>query len=143
MISVFEWTEERQRAAMLLADGNTQQEVAAETGVTDRTIRNWLNDERFAAEVDRLSLMIGTANRAERLRIANRVIRAKVKEGIPETEKDLLDWLKFAQSETDGIKLDFGKVAAALAQDEAALASSRPATGDSEGEPTPATDIVS
>jgi predicted transcriptional regulator len=143
MISVFEWTEERQRAAMLLADGSTQQEVAAETGVTDRTIRNWLNDERFAAEVDRLSLMIGTANRAERLRIANRVIRAKVKEGIPETEKDLLDWLKFAQSETDGIKLDFGKVAAALAQDEAAMAGRGSSTGDSEGEPTPATDIVS
>jgi hypothetical protein len=51
--------------------------------------------------------MIEVANRAHRLRIANRVIRQMVKdeETIP-TSKDLLDWLKYAQGETDGVKLD-------------------------------------
>ena len=39
-----------------------------------------------------------------------RVVRQKVREdGTPETEKDLVDWLKYAQSETTGIKLGFSK----------------------------------
>lgn len=112
MVSAFEWTEERSKAAVLLAEGRTQAEVAEEVKVTDRTLRNWLSDETFAAEVDRLSLMIGVASRAERLRLANRVIRQKIKEGVAETEKDLLDWVKFAQSETDGIKLQLTELAA-------------------------------
>ena len=126
MVSAFEWTEERSRAAVLLAEGRTQQEVAEAISVTDRTIRNWLNDEIFAAEVDRLSLMICMASRAERLRLANRVIRQKVKDGVAETEKDLLDWVKFAQSETDGVKLDLTKLAAALASPNTSLADSGP-----------------
>lgn len=66
--------------------------------------------------------MIGIASRAERLRIAQRVARQKVNdEGLVSTEKDLLDWLKFAQSETDGIKLDLAKLAAVSA-DETSLA---------------------
>jgi hypothetical protein len=66
-----------------------------------------MNEPEFTQEVDRLSLMIEVANRAHRLRIANRVIRQMVKdeETIP-TSKDLLDWLKYAQGETDGVKLD-------------------------------------
>ena len=62
--------------------------------------------------MDRLSLMVGVSSRAERLRLAIRVVRAKTNGDVPETEKDLLDWLKFAQSETDGIKLDLTKLAA-------------------------------
>lgn len=132
MISAFEWTEERTRAAVGLAEGRTQQDIATELGITDRTIRNWLDVQDFAEEVDRLSVMIGVASRAERLRLTNRVIRAKIKEGIPETEKDLLDWLKFAQSETDGAKLDLSKLAAAFSEDEAPLADRGQ---DREGQP--------
>lgn len=122
MISAFEWTEERSQAAVALAEGKTQSEVSEEVGVTDRTLRNWLSDSIFAAEVDRLSLMVGIASRAERLRLAMRVVRAKTKDGVAETEKDLLDWVKFAQSETDGVKLDLTKLAAALGDAEAPLA---------------------
>jgi hypothetical protein len=51
--------------------------------------------------------MIGIASRAYRLQIANRVIHQFVKDDEPaKTEKDLLDWLKYAQGETDGVKLD-------------------------------------
>lgn len=121
MASAIEWTEERTRAAIALAEGKTQKEAAAEVKVTDRTIRNWLSEPEFAEEVDRLSLMVGMASRAERIRLANRVIRQKVKDGVAETEKDLLDWVKFAQSETDGIKLDLSQLAA-LAADEAPVA---------------------
>lgn len=119
--SAFTWNEQTTTAALALAEGKTQQEVAEEVKVSDRTIRRWLTDEGFAAEVDRLSLMVGVASRAERLRLAMRVVRAKTSKGVPETEKDLLEWLKFAQSETDGIKLDLTKLAA-LGETDASLA---------------------
>ena len=73
----------------------------------------------FSAEVDRLSLMVDIAGRAERLRIAMRLVRAKGYQ----SDRDLLDWLKYAQSETDGVKLDLTKLAALVA-DEAPLARS-------------------
>ena len=55
--------------------------------------------------------------------MAMRVVRQRVREdGTLETEKDLLDWLKYAQSETTGIKLGFsrGEVAEMDAQIDAA-----------------------
>lgn len=114
-ITSFKWTPTRKFVAEGLAEGQTQQAIAAEANISDRTIRLWLAEVEFAAEVDRLSLMTGISSRAERLRIAKRVIRQKVddKTGI-ETEKDILEWLKFAQGETDGIKLDLTKIAAAV-----------------------------
>lgn len=121
MISAFEWTSQRSKAAVILAEGGTQDEAAAEAEVTDRTIRNWLDDPVFSAEVDRLSLMVGVASRAERLRLAKRVVKQKIRNGVAETDKDLLEWLKFAQSETDGIKLDLSKLAS-LAETDAPLA---------------------
>jgi hypothetical protein len=106
-MSVFEWSPRKEKAAITLAKGETQRTAADNAGVADRTIRRWLEVPAFSQEVDRLSLMVETANRAHRLRIANRVIRQMVRDGEPvETSKDLLDWLKYAQSETDGIKLD-------------------------------------
>jgi hypothetical protein len=67
--------------------------------------------------------MIDVASRAERLRMAMRVVRQKVRaDGTVETERDLLDWLKYAQSETTGIKLGYsrGEVAEMNAQIDAA-----------------------
>jgi hypothetical protein len=80
--------------------------------------------------------MVDIASRAERLRMAMRVVRQRVRaDGTPETEKDLLDWLKYAQSETTGIKVGFsrGEVAELDAQiDTAWRGSSR-----RRGEPSP------
>ena len=106
-MSGWKWNKKKSDAAMLLAEGHTIKEVAQQIGNDERTLYRWKTDIEFSQEVDRLSLMIGIASRAERLRIAQRVARQLVGEG-PKviTEKDLLDWLKFAQSETDGIKLD-------------------------------------
>lgn len=107
MTAVFEWTSKRGAAAMALAKGATHIEAAAEAGVSERTIRYWLVVPEFAAEVDRLTLMLEIASRAYRLRIANRVIHQFVKQGEPiPTSKDVLDWLKYAQGETDGVKVD-------------------------------------
>lgn len=118
------WDQAHTIGACALAEGMTQEQAAVEAGVTSRTIRNWLQNIEFSAEVDRLSLMLGIAGRAERLRIAKRVIRQKATGSTILTDKDVLDWLKFAQSETDGAKIDFGKLFAALGTDETSVADS-------------------
>lgn len=114
-MSDFKWTKQKGDVALGLAEGKTQKEVAEEHDISDRTIQRWLQEPEFSAEVDRLSLMVGVASRAERLRIAKRVIRQKTKDETILTEKDLLDWLKFAQSETDGIKLELTSLLEATA----------------------------
>lgn len=106
-MSDFEWTKNREIAALSLARGELVAVAADMAGVSERTVYRWQNEPEFSEEVDRLTLMVEIASRAHRLRIANRVIRQFVKEGetIP-TAKDILDWLKYAQGETDGVKLD-------------------------------------
>jgi hypothetical protein len=44
-----------------------------------------------------------------------RVARQKTSGEVIETDKDLLDWLKYAQGETDGLKLELTALAAAAA----------------------------
>jgi len=106
-MTFFKWNGKRVRAAQLLAEGYNQQEVCQDVGVSDRTVRRWVADIEFSQEVDRLTHMFGLATRAERLRLAKRVIRERLEHtSIPPSSKDLLDWLKYFQSETDGIKLD-------------------------------------
>ena len=104
--SRWKWDRKKVDAAILLAQGYLIKETAKTVGVSIKSITRWKQDDIFGAEVDRLSLMMGIASRAERLRIAQRVVREKMKDEKIETDKDLLDWLKFSQSETDGIKLD-------------------------------------
>lgn len=110
MSTQFHWSPKRHKAALALAEGQSQQAVAEAIGDCRKTICNWLCVTEFLAEVDRLSCIIDVSSRAERLRMVMRVVRQKVRaDGTPETEKDLLDWLKYAQSETTGIKLGFSK----------------------------------
>ena len=123
MSTQFHWSSTRYKAALALAQGQSQQAVAEMIGVCRKTICNWLCVTEFVAEIDRLSCMIDIASRAERLRIAMRAVRQKVREDAVETDKDVLDWLKYAQSETTGIRLGFsrGEVAEMNAQIDAAL----------------------
>ena len=110
MTTQFHWSTKRHKAALALAEGQSQQAVAEAIGVCRKTICNWLCVTEFLAEVDRLSCMIDISSRAERLRMAMRVVKQKVRaDGTLETDKDVLDWLKYAQSETTGIKLGFSK----------------------------------
>lgn len=111
----FQWDEKRNKAAVMLASGHSKTKVAEEVGVDRATVYYWLDIEEFSAEVDRLSLMVGVASRAERLRFVNRVVRQSLRDdGQIITEKDILDWLKFAQSETTGAKIDLSKLAEML-----------------------------
>lgn len=113
-MSPFRWTPNREQAAILLSQGYTIDETAEQVSVSSRTIDRWKSDIEFSQEVDRLSLMLGIASRAERMRMAMRVVRSLAKREIP-THKDLLEWLKYAQSETDGIKLDLTPILEAFA----------------------------
>lgn len=115
-MSDFTWTDKTTTAALALAAGKTQREAAEEADVSDRTLRRWLQRPEFSAEVDRLSVMTDIASRAERLRLAKRAVRQAIAEdGKLTTKADVLDWLKFAQSETDGIRLDLAALLAAQA----------------------------
>jgi hypothetical protein len=104
-ISGFEWNKKREIAAFSLATGETRKEASVIAGISEKTIYNWLADPEFSAEVDRLSLMIDIASKAERLRLARRVVRQKLDQEVL-SDKDLLDWLKFAREEVEGIRLD-------------------------------------
>jgi hypothetical protein len=76
-----------------------------------------LDHPEFAIEVDRLTHMMGASSRAGRLRIALRVIKGRTENTqYPQSRADLLEWLKFVQSETDGAKLDLAALVAATAQ---------------------------
>jgi hypothetical protein len=108
--SRFKWDKQKQDAAILLAQGYLIKETAAAVGKSTKTIDRWKQDDNFSAEIDRLSLMMGIASRAERLRIAKRVVRQKTQGELILTDKDLLDWMKYAQSETDGVKLDLTSI---------------------------------
>lgn len=122
------WDETRTKAASLLALGHSKSHVAGEVGVHRNTIAAWVDDPEFAAEVDRLSLMLGVSSRAERLRLAMRIVRQRTDEdGNLISEKDLLDWLKFAQSETDGAKIDLSKLSELLAGESGGSGPSGPA----------------
>lgn len=125
----FKWTPKREKAAMALAEGYTNEQSAEKAGVSERTIYKWKNDLEFSMEVDRLSLMVDISGRATRLRLAMRAVRQKMAEdGRLRTNRDILDWLKYAQSETDGVKLDL----AALLETATSMADAGSGGPDSE-----------
>jgi hypothetical protein len=120
----FHWTEQRSEAAIELAMGYSWQHTANKVGVIKKTIGNWLSHPDFAAEVDRLTLMVGISAKAERLRLCMRVIRQKTAEdGTIITKADVIDWVKLAAAELSGL----GDLGLAAQQSEAILNSETPA----------------
>lgn len=100
----------------MLASGEPKTTVSETVGIDRVTLYHWLAHPDFSAEVDRLSLMVHVSSRAERLRIAMRLVKQRIDaEGNIHSDKDLLDWLKFAQSETDGARIDLSRLAELLA----------------------------
>ena len=102
----FKWTRKRTLVALALAQGYTIREAAEQAKVGERTVYRWKKNLDFELEVDRLTLLTNIASRAERLRIAMRAVRQLVNDVGVKTGRDVLDWLKYAQSETDGAKFD-------------------------------------
>lgn len=112
----FRWTENRTKAALALAKGTTKVAAAKEAGVNEATVYAWLRDEEFSNEVDRLTLITDYAKRAERVRIGKRAVDARMIGDHPLSKKDLLDWLKYIQSETDGEVVDLSRYLQELAR---------------------------
>jgi hypothetical protein len=104
-LTSFKWTPQRERAAYLLSLGCTETETADDVGVCQSTISKWKQNPDFALELDRLVMLTGFATKAERIRLAKKVIRQAITaEGFVKTRKDVLDWLKYLKSELDSIE---------------------------------------
>ena len=104
-MTTFKWNKKQREAVLSLAEGYSINEVLAKVDISESQLYRWRQNIDFAKELDRLSNMLFTASKAERLRITHRIVRKAMERENP-TNKDILEWLKFAQSETDGIKLD-------------------------------------
>ena len=61
----FRWNTKTRTAAFALAEGKTRMAAATEAVVSEATIYRWLREPEFSEEVDRLTLMIGIATRAQ------------------------------------------------------------------------------
>ena len=123
------WSDEQSRAAVMLAEGYTKADVSREIGVHASTITRWTQNEEFAEEVDRLSLMYGLASKAERMRLIKRAAREFERDGKPDVSGfTLLDLLKEARMQTEGVKLDILSILTANQQEEPAaiVAEARP-----------------
>lgn len=110
MARKFKWTKKRRQAVEELALGKTEQATADIIDVNRRTVAMWKSKPAFREELDKLSLMVGIACKAERMRIAQRAVAQLVTDGGVKTSADLIVWLKFAQSETDGITLNLASL---------------------------------
>lgn len=93
-------------AASMLAIGHTRREAAEAANVGEATIYRWQNDPEFRAELDRLTYLCGLTVKAERLRAIKQVIRSKMNdEGIIQSDKDALEWVKLLKDEVGTLEL--------------------------------------
>jgi len=118
------WTPQAIKIVEMLAQGYQREEAAEEAGVGVATVYRLLKNAEFRDELDRLTLMAGYALKAHRVRLAMAVIRQKIdaSTGTVQTKEDLLDWLKYLQSETEGIRLDLSQFFAAISPPNSELA---------------------
>jgi transposase len=105
----FKWTKRRIELAETIADGNSVKNAAKICDISERTAYRWNSNLEFSTEVDRLTLMMGIASKAKRLRIAKKVVREKMAGGV-NTKKDLLEWMQFAAKETDEVRLNLADI---------------------------------
>ena len=127
----FDWTHQRGRAAVLLAQGYTNAEVARDedVNVNRSTIGRWRKHEEFEAEVDRLSLMYGLASKPARLRLIQQAARQFIDEegNIDVSGFTLLDLLKEARMQMEGVQIGILSELAAINE------TARPVAGSGSG----------
>lgn len=96
------WSKKKLEIAGLIADGRlTIEDIAKKYGLSSRTIYRWQNQPEFNEKVGQLVLSTDIALKSERIRIARRIVREKLREG---SQKDLLDWLKYIHEEIKEMK---------------------------------------
>lgn len=102
------WDERQVAAAIMLAEGHPKVEIYEKLGIERSTLWRWEQNEEFATEVDKLSLMYGLASKAKRMREINRIalmfdraLTHPINEGYT-----YLDLLKEARMQSEGVRLD-------------------------------------
>jgi transposase-like protein len=120
VVEGFGWDDQRDKAAVLLAQGYNNSQTAREVGVNKSTIGRWLDNKEFEKAVDELSVTYGLASKAHRLRLLNQAIRQKTEEDgrLELAGVTFLDLIKEARMQTEGIKL--GLLNTLIAADETA-----------------------
>ena len=128
VLSDFEWNEQRNQVALMLATGYTIKEAADAVGVTDRTVYNWKRSEEFIQEIDRLAVTHGAASKSYRMQLLNRMIRAFIRENgdIELHDESLLDLIKEARMQSEGTRIDLTTIYTALAAESRSVARSGP-----------------
>lgn len=98
------WDQKRRDIAASLASGETMNEVALKFGLSRGYLQKLKVIPEFAAYMDELTMALGLAKRAERIRIAQRVVNEKIEQGGYYSKKDLLEWLKYVGEETGDLQ---------------------------------------
>lgn len=101
--------EKKELAALLLARGFNSTLVAEVLKVSRTTLYRWKEDTDYLVLVDELTKDHDLSIRGWRLRFAKRALRDTVarreQADLPLSDKDPLDWLKFAREETEGMRI--------------------------------------
>ena len=96
-------------ATLMSMGGFTNAAMAAAVEIHVNTLYLWKRDPEFNELVDRLTVTSGLAVKSNRIRFAKGVIQKIADEretkGQLPTEKDTLDWLKYIQSEAEGLRI--------------------------------------
>ena len=100
-MSGFNPSQNQEKAIISLGGGDKPEKAADIAGVSERTIYRWLENPEFKAMVDEITVKSELATVGGRLRVAYRVAQGRMLNSIPKSDKDLLDWLKYIQTEME------------------------------------------
>lgn len=97
----FVWDEVKLKLAEAVAKGDRSlNEVLTEFKIPERTFYRWKKHPEFQQKIDEIIADIDIAQKAERIKIAKKVIRQKLEQDKDKlSSKDLLDWLKYVGEE--------------------------------------------
>ena len=109
------WTKKKNAFVEMAAEGEKIVDIARKLDMSIHTAYHWNENPVIREEINRLSLMFGIASKAERVRIAKRVVRQKLLGDHVRTKKDILDWLKYVAKETEDVHLHFADLIRSLA----------------------------
>lgn len=97
----FVWDDVKLKVAEAIAKGDRSlNEILTECGVSERTVYRWKKHPEFQRKVDEIIQDIDIAQKAERIKIAKKVIKQKLEHDKNKlSNKDILDWLKYVGEE--------------------------------------------
>jgi hypothetical protein len=93
------WDQKKRDIAAALAEGKRPGNVALEFGLSEGYIRRLKQNKDFMSYVDELTMTLGLATAAERVRIAKAMIEKKLEDGLA-SKKDVLEWMRYLGEET-------------------------------------------